>query len=291
MADTVGKTGFNTQSIIENFKQNWLLLVIIFAAIIILFSIVRLASSKFRKIADKKISDEKIEARKKTFTVISVFSNLILVMGVLIASLVIADTLGINILPVLTGAGVLGIIIGFGAQNLIKDIINGLFILIEQWFQVEDIITVGNISGVVEKFNLRTTVIRDLNGKVHFIPNGQITILGNFTSGWARAVVDISVSYKENTERVLGVLEEVFDDFMKKKEYKKFILERPSVIGDGGIDDLGDSAVVFKIILKVKPPNQWTIERQLRKMIKSKFDETGIEIPYPSRNIYIRNES
>jgi len=291
MLDGLGRTGFNMQKIIENFKQSWLLIVIIVAAIIILFFIVRLTSQIFRKIVNKKISDEKIEIRKKTYTVISVASNLVLVLGVLISALVVADILGINIIPVLTGAGVLGIVIGFGAQSLIKDIINGLFILMEQWFQVDDIITVGNISGVVEKFNLRTTVIRDLNGKVHFIPNGQISILGNFTSGWARAVVDVSVSYKESTERVIEVLEEVFDNFMKKKEYKKFILERPSILGDGGIDALGDSSVIYKIVLKVKPPNQWTIERQLRKMIKSKFDEAGIEIPYPCRNIYIKNNS
>ncbi|MHB8278881.1 MAG: mechanosensitive ion channel family protein [Candidatus Humimicrobiaceae bacterium] len=291
MLDGLGKTGFNMQKIIENFKQSWLLIVIILAAIIILFVIVRLASVKFKKIVNKKISEEKIEIKKKTYTLISVLSSLVLVLGVLISFLVVADILGINIVPFLTGAGILGVIIGFGAQNLIKDIINGLFILMEQWFQVDDIITVGNISGVVEKFNLRTTVIRDLNGKVHFIPNGQITILGNFTSGWARAVIDVSVSYKENTERVISALEEVFDDLMKKKEYKKFILERPCILGDGGINELGDSSVIFKIAFKVKPPNQWTIERQLRKMIKSKFDEAGIEIPYPCRNIYIKNEN
>ncbi|MHB1276379.1 MAG: mechanosensitive ion channel family protein [Candidatus Humimicrobiaceae bacterium] len=291
MLESLGNTKFNTQNIIENFKQNWLLITVIFAAIIILFFIVRIASGKFKKIVNKKISDEKIEIRKKTYTVISVLSNLVLVLSVLASFLMVADILGINIVPVLTGAGVLGIVIGFGAQNLIKDIINGLFILVEQWFQVDDIITVGNISGVVERFNLRTTVIRDLNGKVHFIPNGQIAILSNLTSGWARAIVDVSVNYKEDTERVIGILEEVFNDFMKKKEYKKFILERPAILGDGGIDELGDSAVIFKIAFKVKPPNQWTIERQLRKMIKAKFDELGIEIPYPSRNIYIKNNS
>lgn len=291
MINGLGKTGLSTQNIIENLKQSWLLIIIIIAVIVILFIIVRLISVKFKKIVNKKISDEKIEIKKKTYTVISVLSNLILVLGVVISFLLIADILGINIAPVLTGAGVLGIIIGFGAQSLIKDIINGVFILVEQWFQVDDIITVGNISGVVEKFNLRTTVIRDLNGKVHFIPNGQIAILGNFTSKWARALVDVSVGYKEDADKVIGVLEEVFDDLMKKKEYKKFILERPSVIGDGGIDSFGDSAVIFKIVFKVKPPNQWTIERQLRKMIKSKFDELGIEIPFPSRNIYIKNEN
>ncbi|MHB1347853.1 MAG: mechanosensitive ion channel family protein [Candidatus Humimicrobiaceae bacterium] len=283
-------TKLNTQNIIDNFMRNWLLIVIIIAAIIILFLVVNLLSRKLIKIANRKISDEKIDIRRKTFTAISVISNLFLVISVLTSFLIIADVIGINVVPVLAGAGILGIVIGFGAQNLIKDIINGIFILLEQWFQIDDTITVGNISGVVERFNLRTTVIRDLSGKIHFIPNGQIAILSNYTSDWARAVVNVSVNYKEDTDRVLGILEEVFNDLIKKKEYKKFILERPEILGDGGIDELGDSSVIFKIAFKVKPPNQWTIERQLRKMIKSKFDELGIEIPYPSRNIYLKNE-
>ena len=291
MSTDLQNAGFDAENIISHFKENWISIIVVILACLILSLIIRLISKKLRKIIDKKINGEKIEAKKKSFTFISVTSNLLIVMGAVIAILIVSEQLGINIIPVLTGAGILGVVLGFGAQSLIKDIINGSFILFEQWFQIGDVITVGEISGTVEKFSLRTTAIRDLNGRVYFIPNSQINILGNQTHGWAQAVIDIRVNYKENTDRIVNTLEEVFDKFMDNGNYKDFILERPSILGDGGISDLTESSVVFKIICKVKPPNQWTIEKQIRKMVKDKFDEVGIEIPYPSRNIYIKNSN
>ncbi|MBU4483383.1 MAG: mechanosensitive ion channel family protein, partial [Actinobacteria bacterium] len=204
--------------------------------------------------------------------------------------LIIAEQIGISILPIITGAGIIGIIFGLGAQSLIKDLINGSFILFEQWYQVNDIITVGDITGTVERFSLRTTVIRDLEGVLHYIPNSEIKVLSNRTAEWARAVVDVGVHYKESTDKVVEVLSLVFDEIMTDAKYGPCIIERPEILGDGGVSELGDSAVVFKIICKVKPPNQWTIARQLRKRIKDKFDEVGIEIPYPCRNLYMRND-
>jgi len=185
---------------------------------------------------------------------------------------------------------VAGIVIGFGAQSLIKDLINGTFILFEQWFQVNDIVTINGTSGVVEKFNLRTTVLRDLEGVAHYIPNGEISILSNRTHVWARALIEVGVHYKENTDRVIQVLEEVFDQLMADEDFKGCILERPQILGKGGVDSLADSAVMFKIVCKVVPPNQWDIARQLRKRIKDKFDQVGIEIPFPCRNVYMREE-
>ncbi|MBC7334521.1 MAG: mechanosensitive ion channel family protein, partial [Actinobacteria bacterium] len=237
---------------------------------------------------EKKISQEKIEVKKRTLTFTSVVSNLVILIGVVVALLIVADELGIQIAPVLAGAGIAGIIVGLGAQSLIKDLINGTFILFEQWFQVNDIVTIGDVSGVVEKFSLRTTVLRDLEGVVHYIPNGEIKILSNRTQQWARAVVDVAVHYKEDTDRVINVLESIFDEFMEDERYKKFIIERPVILGDGGVDSLGDSAVVFKVVCTVKPPNQWTIARQLRKRIKDRFDKEGIEIPFPCRSVYIK---
>lgn len=289
MPENLQNFSFNAINIITNLKKNWISIIIVIAGCLILFFIIMLASKKLRKIIDKKINDEKMETKKKSFTFVSVTSNLMIVSIFIIAILIVFEQLGINIVPILTGAGILGIILGFGAQSLIKDIINGSFILFEQWFQVSDVITVGEISGTVEKFNLRTTVIRDLNGRIHFIPNSQINILTNQTYDWAQCVVDARVHYKENTDKVIAVIEEVFDALMKDKNYNNFIIEKPSILGNGGISDLEDSSVLFKIICKVKPPNQWTIERQIRKLVKEKFDEFGIEIPYPSRNIYIRN--
>lgn len=281
--------GVSTQTIVTNFKANWINIAIVAFIIIAILVIVKLVSRRLRIVIEKKISEEKIEIKKKTYTFNSVISNLIVVLSIFIGILIIMDQLGVNIIPIITGAGIIGVILGFGAQNLIKDLINGSFILFEQQFQVNDIVTVGNISGVVERFNLRTTVLRDLQGVLHHISNSEIKILSNRTHDWARAIVDIGVHYKENTDRVVDVLEMVFDDLVKDKKYKDYILEKPEILGDGGLNSLDDSAITFKIICKVKPPNQWTIERQLRKRIKDKFDEVGIEIPYPCRNVYMRS--
>lgn len=289
MSLNFNEMGISTQTIVTNFKAHWMNIAIIIFVIVIISVIIKVISKKIRIILERKISEEKIEIKKRTYTFNSVLSNIIVTLSIFIGLLIIMDQLGVSILPIITGAGIVGVIFGFGAQNLIKDIINGSFILFEQQFQVNDIVTIGDISGVVERFNLRTTVLRDLHGVLHHIPNSEIKILSNRTHEWARAIVDIGVHYKESTHRVVEVLEVVFDEFMKDEKYKDYILERPEILGDGGISSLDDSAVIFKIICKVKPPNQWTIERQLRKRIKDKFDEVGIEIPYPCRNIYMRS--
>jgi small-conductance mechanosensitive channel len=279
-----------TNGIFKNFLDNWLNIVIIIAVLLIVILLVRIITRRVRRLVEKKISDERIIIKKRTFTFTSVVSNLIIVVSTVAAILVIADQVGISITPLLAGAGVAGIVIGFGAQSLIKDLINGTFILLEQWYQINDIITVGDASGVVERFNLRTTVIRDLKGTLHFIPNGEITKLSNHTHTWSKALVEVGVHYSENTDRVVEVLEKVFDELMSDKKYREVILERPSILGDGGISELGDSAVVFTMTCKVKPGEQWTISRQMRKRIKDKFAQEGIEIPYPCTNIYMRGK-
>jgi len=279
-----------TGNIFKNFLDNWLNIVIVIAVLLIVIIVVRIIAGRMRRLVDKKISDEKMVIKKRTYTFTSVVSNLIIVIASVAAILVIADQIGISVTPLLAGAGVAGIVIGFGAQSLIKDLINGTFILLEQWYQINDIITIGDTSGVVERFNLRTTVIRDLEGTLHFIPNGEINKLSNRTHTWSRALVEVGVHYSENTDRVVEVLEEVFSELMNDKKYKKVILERPTILGEGGVSKLGDSSVVFTVICKVKPAEQWTISRQLRKRIKDKFDKVGIEIPYPCTNVYMRDK-
>ncbi|MBC8389211.1 MAG: mechanosensitive ion channel family protein [Actinobacteria bacterium] len=280
-----------TGNIFKNFLDNWLNIVIVIAVLLVVILLVRIVALRMRRLVDKKISDEKMVIKKRTYTFTSVVSNLIIVVASVAAILIIADQIGISVTPLLAGAGVAGIVIGFGAQSLIKDLINGTFILLEQWYQINDIVTIGDASGVVERFNLRTTVLRDLEGTLHFIPNGEINRLSNRTHTWSRALIEVGVHYKENIDRVVGVLEEVFDELVNDKKYKDSILERPEILGDGGVNELGDSAVKFTIICKVKPAQQWTISRQLRKRIKDKFDQVGIEIPYPCTNVYMRDKS
>ena len=274
---------------IQKFLDNWIDIAIIIGALVVLVVIVSISRRRLRRFFEKKIPEDKMLMRKRTLTFNSVISNLIIVIAFIAAALIIAEQLGISVTPLLAGAGVAGIVIGFGAQSLIRDLINGVFILLEQWYQVDDVVSVGDVTGSVERFNLRTTVIRDIEGTVHYIPNGEITVLGNRTHLWSRAVVEVGVHYDEDTSRIVEVLEEIFDEIMVDKKYKKMILERPSILGDDGISELGDSAIIFKLICKVKPGEQWNIARQLRKRIKDKFDEVGIEIPYPCTNIYMRN--
>ena len=274
---------------IQKFLDNWIDIAIIIGALVVLVVIVSISRRRLRRFFEKKIPEDKMLMRKRTLTFNSVISNLIIVIAFIAAALIIAEQLGISVTPLLAGAGVAGIVIGFGAQSLIRDLVNGVFILLEQWYQVDDVVSVGDVTGSVERFNLRTTVIRDIEGTVHYIPNGEITVLGNRTHLWSRAVVEVGVHYDEDTGRIVEVLEEIFDEIMADKKYKKMILERPSILGDDGISELGDSAIIFKLICKVKPGEQWNIARQLRKRIKDKFDEVGIEIPYPCTNIYMRN--
>jgi len=156
-----------TESIFKNFLDNWLNIVIIIAVLLVVIILVKIISRRMRRLIEKKISNEKMLIKKRTFTLTNVISNLIIVGSSVAAILIIADQVGIPVTPVLAGAGVAGIVIGFGAQSLIKDLINGTFILVEQWYQINDIVTIGDTSGVVEKFNLRTTVLRDLEGTLH----------------------------------------------------------------------------------------------------------------------------
>jgi len=274
---------------IQNFLDNWVDIVIIIGALVVLVIIVSIIRRRLTRFFERKIPEERMLIRKRTLTFNSVIANLVIVVAFIAAALIVAEQLGISVTPLLAGAGVAGIVVGFGAQNLIKDLINGVFILFEQWYQVDDVVTIGSITGVVERFNLRTTIIRDIEGTVHYIPNGEISMLGNRTQLWSRAVVEVGVHYDEDSGKVVEILEEIFDDIMDDKKYKKMILERPKILGDDGISELGDSAIVFKLICKVKPGEQWNISRQLRKRIKDKFDKKGIEIPYPCTNVYMRN--
>ncbi len=289
--NSTGKAQVIPDNIAENFLDSWISILIIIGIVVAVMIIIKVFARRAIRMFEERISDDRIETKKRTFTFTSVVSNLIIVISIVAGILIIAEQLGISVTPLLAGAGVAGIVIGFGAQSLIKDIINGTFILFEQWFQVNDIVTINNTSGVVEKFNLRTTVLRDLEGIAHYIPNGEINILSNRTHVWARAMVEVGVHYKENTDRVVEVLEEVFDELLADDQFKDVILERPQILGKGGVDSLGDSAVMFKIICKVVPPNQWDVGRQLRKRIKDKFDEVGIEIPFPCTNVYMRDEN
>jgi moderate conductance mechanosensitive channel len=194
---------------------------------------------------------------------------------------------GFDIGPILAGAGVIGLAIGFGAQNLVRDTISGLFMLIENQVRVNDVAVINGTTGLVEEINLRTTVLRGVDGTVHVFPNGIITSLANMTREYSYYVFDLGVSYREDTDHVIAVMKEIADGMMQEDRYKPLILEPLEVLG---VDRFADSAVIVKARIKTIPIQQWTVGREMNRRIKKRFDELEIEIASPQRTIQIDHE-
>jgi small conductance mechanosensitive channel len=224
---------------------------------------------------------------KRCLTLSTVFTSATGIIILTIAVFMILSEVGIDIAPLLAGAGVAGIAIGFGAQSVIKDILNGLFILIEDQFNTGDVVAIGGLSGVVEDLNLRRTVMRDLEGIVHIVPNGQITTVSNYTMDWARVKLDISVGYGEDLDHVFKVINRVGTELANDGYYKKLIKSPPQVLR---VQNLGDSGIDIRILGDTKPMTQWEVTGELRRRLKKAFDEEGIEIPWPHTKIYFNEK-
>lgn len=206
-----------------------------------------------------------------------------------IVVVLIAGLLSLNIFfdigPLLAGAGILGLAISFGAQSLVKDIIAGFFILLENQFAVGDVIEAGGKSGAVERMTLRVVMLRDLRGVLHIVPNGQIGTVSNQTRGWARAVVEVGVAYEVDVDRALGVFRDEALSFGNDPTWSHRLDGAPEVLG---VESLADSAVVIRTTLRTRPGEQWDAAREFRRRLKSRLDKEGIEIPYPQRMIHLR---
>ena len=202
---------------------------------------------------------------------------------VTVGGLLFLSNLGLNVTALLAGAGVARLAVSFAAQNLIRDFIHGFFILLEDQYGVGDIVKVGDLAGVVEKFNLRLTVLRDLEGKAHFIPNSQIQQVTVFTQEWSRAVVDVGVAYKEDVDRVLAIFRDEAERFFQDPEWQDKLTNPPEVLG---VENLADSAVVIRTLFGTKPAQQWAVAREFRRRIKKRLDQEGVVIPFPHRTLY-----
>ncbi len=202
--------------------------------------------------------------------------------------MMIMQELGVNITPLLTAAGIGGLAIGFGAQNLVRDVITGFFLILEDQIHVGDVVTIDGTSGLVQAVKLRTVVLRDLSGTVHVIPNGAISTLSNMTKEFSYYVMDVGVAYKEDTDHVVDVLREVGEDLEGDQNFSGHILEPLEILG---VNDFGDSAVTIKVRIKTVPLKQWMIGRELRRRIKKAFDARGIEIPFPHMSLYFGEAS
>ena len=202
--------------------------------------------------------------------------------------LVLLKEIGVDIAPILAGAGIVGLAVGFGAQNLVRDVISGFFFILENQVRVGDVAIVNGTGGLVEQLNFRTIVLRDLSGTVHVFPNGTVTTLSNMTHEWSAYVFEIGVAYKEDTDRVTAVLQEVADGLQADDTFGPMILEPVEMMG---VDKLGDSSVVIKGRLKTRPIRQWAVGREFLRRVKHAFDAQGIEIPFPHRTLYFGEAS
>ncbi len=199
-----------------------------------------------------------------------------------VVGLGILKELGISIGPILASAGVIGLAIGFGAQNLVRDVISGFFMLLENQVRVGDMVIVNNVSGTVEEVNFRTLVVRDISGIVHFFPNGTITLLSNETRRWSGHLMFVEVAYKEDPDHVMQVMRKVSEEMQADEKFGKYILEPITIYG---LDEFRASGIAIKARLKTRPNKQYELGREYKRRLKLAFAKEGIEFPFPTRSL------
>ncbi|WP_421877602.1 mechanosensitive ion channel family protein [Marinoscillum sp.] len=234
-------------------------------------------------------SDEEnqVEKEKRATTLINITRGTIIIALWAVFILIFLKQLGMDIAPILAGAGIVGLAVGFGAQELVRDGISGFFLLLENRIRTGDVVQINGTGGLVEGINLRTVTLRDLSGVVHTFQTGKINTLANMTKDWSAMVFDIGVAYKENVDRVIEIIKDVGSKLQADEEFEEKILEPIEIFG---LDKFGDSAVVIKARIKTYPIQQWVVGREFNKRLKIAFDQSGIEIPFPHRTIYWGDE-
>ncbi len=235
-----------------------------------------------RSISDKD-AEGNLKLSNRTRTLLNITRNVLLVFLSMIALFMILSELGLDIAPLLAGAGVIGLAIGFGSQKLVQDIITGLFVLLGDTIRVGDVVEVAGRAGVVEEMSMRTVALRDLTGSVHTIPYSAIDTVKNLTKDFSYAMLDLGVAYRESVDQVIQVLRDLGDEMNRDPYFRRLILEPLEVLG---VDAFADSAVIIKVRFKTRPLKQWEVGREFRRRIKNRFDELGIEIPYPHQTVY-----
>ena len=274
------------KELVNNILRGVIIIVIALFMILIIIKISRRISAKIINRLEK---SEKLDAHRKQryHTLSSVILSFIKIVVWVLAVLWVLGELDIDYAPFLVAAGGISLAIGFGAQSLVKDVVTGFFLLMEEQFALGDFIEIDGQSGTVEKISLRTIKFRGLDGTLHIIPNGSISGVSNMTYQWSRAVVKVGVSYDENTENVLAVLKKICQEMAGDQQWNDMLIDEPI---PQGILSFGDSAVEFRILAKTKPGDQWSVERELHTRIKNAFDRNGIEIPYNFVNVIDRTE-
>jgi len=230
--------------------------------------------------------DNKKQA-KQFHTILATIRSILDILVSIIFIIELLPKLGIDIRPILTAAGVVGIAVGLGSKQLIEDIISGITLILEGQILVGDIIEIDGKLGIVEKLNLKMVVLRDWDGKVYYIRNGMINIVTNYTREYAFAIISIGVSYKENIDHVMKVIIDIANNELKNGPCGKYLL---GPLEMWGIDNFGESSIDIKFRIKTKPMHHWKVRREFNRLIKNKFDELGIEIPFPQQVVHIEKE-
>ncbi|WP_019882763.1 MULTISPECIES: mechanosensitive ion channel family protein [unclassified Methylophilus] len=257
----------------------------IFVIVGVAYFLNRLSKQLIVKLRDKlnARSADNIEEIKRLNTLSMVLRYIVTTVILAITIVEILHELGISIAPVLAAAGVVGLAVGFGAQSLVKDYFNGFFLLLENQIRKDDVVEIANKSGLVEEITLRYIKMRDYEGNVHYVPNGQITTVTNRSRDFAYAVMDIRVGYDENIAKVMQIMHEVGASILQDTQLQDKVLDKLDI---AGVDNLAESAVIIRCRMKVRPLEQWTIKREYLKRIKNAFDAQQIEIPFPHLTVY-----
>ncbi len=260
---------------------NGLVIVIIIAITFVTLKAATLLASRLVAFLSRDKEDH--ESRKRADTLSSVIRWVLRTAILLVATVMLLGQVGVQIGPIIAAAGVVGLAVGFGAQNLVQDVISGFFLLLEDQVRVGDVVVLGDKGGLVEKITLRMTILRDFNGSVHYVRNGKIDVVTNMTKEYSHYVFDIGVAYRENTDEVSAVIADVGKELQNDPDFKDDILAPLEIVG---VDKFADSAVVIKARFKTKPIKQWRVGREFNRRMKKKFDELNIEIPFPHVTLY-----
>lgn len=224
---------------------------------------------------------------QRAATMGSLLKSIVTGVVVTVVALMFISELGYDIAPLIASAGILGVALGFGSQTLVKDFLSGIFMIFEDQYGVGDEVDLGEASGTVEAVSLRVTRLRDVNGTVWYVRNGEILRVGNMSQNWARTVLDVKVAYGEDLARVQRVLAEIAHDLWEDEDFKGRVIEEPSV---WGVQELGPDAVLIRLALKTAPLEQWAVAREMRQRIKVRFDLEGFEMPFAQRVVWSRQD-
>lgn len=278
---------FNYASLLEGALR----IVLVLIGALVIWVIIRFVLSRLERrilnLSEQKGSSPD-EARKRAVTLTALLRRAAFILYWFAVALTFLSQLGVKIGALLAGAGVAGLALSFGAQSLVRDVINGFFIVLENQIRVGDVATIDGTGGVVEQINFRTTLLRDMDGALHVFRNGSIHTLANLTRDWSGYTFDIGVAYKEDTDKVIDVIKRVGAEMKQDTELGPSMIEDMEIFG---VNQLGDSAVVVKGRLKTKPGAQWSTGRAFLARIKKAFDAEGIEIPFPHRTFYFGEAS